>query len=65
MKSTYRILAYLVAAGVLLQAAFIAFVMFGIIDDVNAGAVVSESSDGGDPGLRRLPLVRIAGTDRF
>jgi hypothetical protein len=43
MKSTYRILAYLIAAGVALQAAFIAFAVFGIIHDVDQGAVVSQS----------------------
>ena len=43
MKSAYRALAYLIAAGVPLQAAFIAFVMFGLIHDVDQGEVVSQS----------------------
>ncbi len=40
MKSTYRVLAYLIAAGVPLQAAFIAFMVFGIWHDVDQGGVV-------------------------
>jgi hypothetical protein len=43
MKHTYRVLAYLIAAGVALQAAFIAFTVFGIIHDVDQGEVVSQS----------------------
>lgn len=40
MKSTYRALAYIIAAGVPLQAAFIAFMVFGIWHDVDQGEVV-------------------------
>lgn len=43
MKTTYRVLAYLIAAAVPLQAAFIAFAVFGIIHDVDQGEVVSQS----------------------
>jgi hypothetical protein len=50
MKSTYRVLAYLVALEVVIQAAAIAFAMFGLvkwIDDggvLDAAAVQSEST---------------------
>ena len=40
MKIAYRVLAYLIAAGVPLQAAFIAFMVFGIWHDVDQGEVV-------------------------
>ncbi len=66
MKRTYRVLAYLVAAGVPLQAAFIAFVMFGIINDVNGGQVVSQNYEPnagarlhGGTGMFLIPLLAI------
>src|SRR5262249_40506577 len=46
MKRAYQILAYLVAAGVVLQAAFIAFGVFGLAHDLDAGAVVDSNYDG-------------------
>ena len=42
MKSAYRILAYLVAAGVVVQAADIAFAWFTTINEVDSGTVVDE-----------------------
>lgn len=46
MKRAYRIIAYLIAAGVVLQAAFIAFGVFGLAHDIDAGAVVDSNYDG-------------------
>lgn len=46
MKSAYRILAYLVAAGVVVQAADIAFAWFTTINEVDSGTVVDENYDG-------------------
>jgi hypothetical protein len=44
MKNTYRALAYLVAAGVFVQAAAIAWAIFTIANDVEAGAVLTSDS---------------------
>ena len=49
MKRAYQVIAYLVAAGVVLQAAFIAFGVFGLAHDIDAGAVVDSNYDG-NPG---------------
>ncbi len=46
MKQTYRVLAGLVALGVLTQAAAIAFGWFGVINDIESGAVFDENSTG-------------------
>ena len=46
MRSTYRVLAGLVALGVVLQAAFIAGAWFGVIKDVDDGAVIDKNYDG-------------------
>ncbi|CAA9378798.1 MAG: hypothetical protein AVDCRST_MAG21-1650 [uncultured Nocardioidaceae bacterium] len=43
MKSAYRILAYLVAAGVVVQAADIAFAWFTAFSDMDSGTVVDEN----------------------
>jgi hypothetical protein len=46
MRSLYRYLAMVVATGVLLQAAAIAWAMFALADDVDDGLVVDKSYDG-------------------
>jgi heme A synthase len=43
MKKAYRVIAYLIALGVALQASFIAFGMFGFAHALDSGAVVDES----------------------
>jgi hypothetical protein len=45
MRSTYRVLAMLVALGVVLQAAFIAFAWFTVINDVDSGALTFTGED--------------------
>ena len=45
MRSTYRALAWLVALGVVLQAAFIAFGTFEVLSEVDDGAVFDENTD--------------------
>jgi hypothetical protein len=66
MKTTYRVLAYLIATGVPLQAAFIAFVMFGVWHDVDAGQVIDQSYEAnagallhGITGMMVIPLLAI------
>ncbi|UOY03862.1 hypothetical protein [Blastococcus sp. PRF04-17] len=46
MKQTYRVLAGLVALGVLVQAAAIAFGWFDAISEVDKGAVIDENYEG-------------------
>ena len=46
MRSTYRVLAGLVALGVVLQASFIAGAWFGVIKDIDDGAVLDKNYDG-------------------
>lgn len=45
MRAAYRVLASLVAVGVVLQAMFIALGGFGVIKDVDGGAVFDKNSD--------------------
>jgi len=45
MKGVYRVLAFLVALGVVMQAAAIAFAMFGLIKWVEQGGVVDSSTE--------------------
>lgn len=44
MKNSYRVLAYLIAAGVFVQAAAIAFAVFTIANDVEDGAVLTSDT---------------------
>jgi hypothetical protein len=46
MTSAYRALAHTIGGFVMLQAAFIAYAMFGLRHDVNDGATVTKSYDG-------------------
>jgi hypothetical protein len=45
MRSTYRGIAYLIALGVALQASFVAFGWFDVINDMGGGAVFSQDSE--------------------
>lgn len=46
MRSTYRVLAGLIALSVVLQASFIAGAWFGVIKDLDDGAVLDKNYDG-------------------
>ena len=46
MRSTYRVLAGLIALGVVLQAAFIALAWFTVINEVDGGFILDENYDG-------------------
>ena len=46
MRSAYRVLALLIALGVVLQAASIAFAWFDVISELESGAVFAEDSEG-------------------
>jgi hypothetical protein len=43
IKRVYRVLAYLIAAGVVLQAAAIAFAVFGMFEWVSAGGIIDKA----------------------
>jgi hypothetical protein len=45
MKQVYRVLAFLVAAGVAIQAASIAYAMFGLIKWVEGGGTLDQSTE--------------------
>src|SRR5215203_5297895 len=45
MKQAYRVLAFLVAAGVMLQAASVAYGMFGLLKWVEEGGTLDQSTD--------------------
>ncbi|HSK54496.1 MAG TPA: hypothetical protein VK908_04530 [Jiangellales bacterium] len=45
MRSTYRVLAYVIAAGVALQAASVALGFFGILHEIEDGGAVTASYD--------------------
>jgi hypothetical protein len=45
VKSAYRGIAYLIALGVVAQAAFIALAWFSVINDMESGAVFTKDSD--------------------
>ena len=45
MKNVYRVLAFLVAAGVMLQAASVAYGMFGLIKWVEKGGTLDQSTE--------------------
>jgi hypothetical protein len=46
MRRTYQVLAYLIAAGVVVQAAAIAYAWFTVLHQLDGGAVIDESYDG-------------------
>lgn len=66
MKLTYRVLAMLIAVGVVLQAATIAYAWFDVIKDLDGGAVIDENFEGnaghalhGILGLMVIPALAI------
>jgi hypothetical protein len=66
MKSVYRVLAGLVAVGVLLQAMFIALGWFTALKDVDDGLVIDKNYDGnightlhGQTGMMIIPLIAL------
>lgn len=63
MRSVFRILAYLIVVGVLVQAAVIAFAWFTVINEVDSGLVIDENYEGnaghalhGIVGMMVMPL---------
>jgi len=46
MRRVYQVLAYLVAAGVVVQAAAIAYAWFTVINEIDGGAVIDENYEG-------------------
>jgi Family of unknown function (DUF6220) len=46
MRATYRVLALLIAAGVVVQAAVIAFAWFQVINDTESGGVFDKNNEG-------------------
>lgn len=67
MRTAYRVLAYLVAVGVAVQAASIAVGTFGLLNDIDSGAVAAKSYEEnagfavhGAAGQIVIPLLAIA-----
>lgn len=66
MKATYRVLAYIIAGLVVLQAVWIALSSFTVIKAVDAGRTINEDSAGiggalhGVGGMYAIPLVTLA-----
>ena len=66
MRATYRILAMLIALGVVVQAAVIATAWFQVLKDTDSGAVFDKNSDGnwahaahGTIGMMVLPVIAL------
>lgn len=66
MKQTYRVLAGLIALGVVVQAAAIALAWFGVIADIEDGGTFTSDSDGnvghalhGIVGMMVIPLLAL------
>lgn len=66
MKSAYRVLAHLVALGVVVQAMAIAFGWFAVIKDVDGGTTIDSSFEGnaghmihGMVGMNLIPLLAL------
>lgn len=66
MRSTYRVLAYLIALGVVLQATTVAFAWFAVINDLEGGAVFTADSElnighelHGLVGMNLMPLLAL------
>ena len=67
MRATYRILALIIAASVVVQAAFIAGAWFQVLNDAESGAVFDKNSERnwghvahGDVGIMLIPILAIA-----
>src|SRR6187200_2418300 len=66
MRQTYRVLGYLIAIGVVVQAAAIALAWFTVIKDVDDGAIIDKDYDGnfghalhGMLGMMGIPLLAL------
>jgi glucan phosphoethanolaminetransferase (alkaline phosphatase superfamily) len=66
MRATYRVLALLIAVGVVLQAAFVATAWFQVLHDTDSGAVFDKNSEPnwayaahGLLGIMIIPLIAI------
>ena len=65
MRATYRVLALLIAAGVVLQAVFIAIAWFQVLKDVDAGEVFDKNSGNwahvahGEVGMMVIPAIAL------
>lgn len=66
MRATYRVLAGLVAIGVILQAMFIALAWFTAIKDLDDGLVIDKNYDGnightlhGQTGMMVIPIIAL------
>jgi hypothetical protein len=64
MRSAYRVIAQLIALGVVLQASFIALAWFKVINDLDDGLVIDKDYDGnightlhGIVGMNLMPLL--------
>ncbi len=67
MRATYRVLALLIAVGVVLQAAFIASGWFQVLNNADSGAVFDKNSERnwaqaahGEVGIMVIPILAIA-----
>jgi hypothetical protein len=67
VRSAYRILAWLVAVGVILQAASIAYAWFSTLNEIDSGAVLDANFEGnaghmvhGMVGMMAIPVVALA-----
>jgi hypothetical protein len=67
MRATYRVLALLIAVGVVLQAAFIAAAWFQVLNELDSGTVVDKNYEGnwahaahGETGMMVIPVLAIA-----
>ncbi len=70
MKQVYRVLAFLIAAGVAIQAASIAYGMFGLIKWIEEGGTLDQSTEltpalGGYTGFRGTPRVAFSSSQLF
>lgn len=67
MRTTYRVLAHLVALGVVVQAGLIAFAWFSALNEIDGGAVIDASWEGnaghvghGIVGMMVIPVLALA-----
>ena len=70
MKQVYRVLAFLIAAGVAIQAASIAYGMFGLIKWIEEGGTLDQSTEltpalGGYRDFRGTPRVAFSSSQLF
>jgi hypothetical protein len=66
MRATYRVLALLIAVGVVLQAAFVAVAWFQVLNEMDSGAVIDKNYEGnwahiahGQVGILVIPIIAL------